>query len=227
LHNSLLHKETSPDVENVDIPSNNALVSAHIAKIDIKSEVLLAKAIIKVSSPAGRHLLGRVLLDSGSQSNFITNNLVNKLGLQREKVNIPICGISETNNTIKYKVTAVIKSLNNSYSTIIDLLVLSKITGPLTRTPIHSVNVPSSIYMADPSFNYPGSIDILIGGDTYWDIMCDEKVKINDGPYLQKTLLGWVVVGKTSAKLSTTKLNSCLQTTQDQYQLLDNKIELF
>jgi len=104
--------------------------------------------------------------------------------------------------------------------------VLSKITGPLPRTFIHSVNVPSSIYIADTLFNYPGSIDILIGGDTYWDIICDEKVKTKDGPYLQKTLLGWVVVGKISAKLSTTKLSSCLQT-QNQYQLLDNKIELF
>jgi len=142
-----------------------------------------------------------VLLDSGSQNNFITNNLVNQLGLQREKVNIPICGISETNNTIKYKVTAVIKSLHNSYSTIIDLLVLSKITGKLPRTSIRSVNVPNDIYMADPSFNHPGNINILVGGDAYWDIMCADKIKTNNGPYLQKTLFGWVVVGKTSNNL--------------------------
>ncbi|CAI6376040.1 unnamed protein product [Macrosiphum euphorbiae] len=227
LHNSLLHKETSSVDENVNILSNNALVSAHTAKVNIDNEVLLATAIIKISSPAGRHSHGRVLLDSGSQSNFITNNLVNKLGLQREKVNIPICGISETNNTIKYKVTAVINSLNNSYSTIIDLLVLSKITGPLPRTSIRSVNVPSDIYMADPSFNYPGNIDILIGGDTYWDIMCADKVKINDGPYLQKTLFGWVAVGKTTKNLSMTRPNTCLLATRNQYKILEGKIEAF
>lgn len=231
LHNSLLHKEISPVEEIADILPNNALVSAHTAKFDTDSEVLLATAIVKISSPTaatGRHSHGRVLLDSGSQSNFITNNLVNKLGLQREKVNIPICGISETNNTIKYKVTAVIESLNNSYSTIIDLLVLSKITGPLPRASIHTVNVPNNIYMADPSFHYPGSIDILIGGDTYWDVMCSDKIKINDGPYLQKTLFGWVVVGKTSNNLSMTRPNTiCLLATQNQYKILEGKIEAF
>lgn len=153
--------------------------------------------------------------------------MVHKLGLKRHKVNIPICGISESKNNIRYKVTAVVQSLNTSYATTIEFLVLSKITGSLPHTPIHTVSIPDNVNVADPTFNCPGNIDVLIGGDTYWDIMCDEKFKTKDGPYLQKSLFGWVVVGKTSTKSSVRKSNSCFLTTQNQYQLLDNKIELF
>ncbi|XP_008182367.1 uncharacterized protein LOC103309231 [Acyrthosiphon pisum] len=231
LHNSLLHQEKEASSEEGNIQgngSNDAVVVAHtVDAADTDNQVLLATAIIKISSSAGRNIHGRALLDNGSQSNFITNNLVHKLGLKRHKVNIPICGISESKNNIKYKVTAVVQSLNSSYVTTIEFLVLSKITGSLPHTPIRAVSIPDNVNVADPSFNCPGNIDVLIGGDTYWDIMCNEKLKTKDGPYLQNTLFGWVVVGKTSTQLSTTKLNSCLLTTQNQYQLLDNKIELF
>jgi len=230
-HNLLLHHDKEPSSDEGSAQgnvSNDGLVVAHTADAgEIDNQVLLATAIIKVSSPAGNHIHGRALLDNGSQSNFITNNLVHKLGLKRHKVNIPICGISESKNNIRYKVTAVVQSLNSSYVTTIEFLVLSKITGSLPHTPTRTVSIPDNVNIADPLFNCPGNIDVLIGGDTYWDIMCDEKLKTKDGPYLQKTLLGWVVVGKTSTKLSTNKLSSCLLTTQNEYQALDNKIELF
>ena len=106
--------------------SNDALVVAHTADAaDTDNQVLLATALIKVSSSGGRYIHGRALLDNGSQSNFITNNLVHKLGLKRRKVNIPICGISKSRNNIKYKVTAVVQSLKSSYVTTIEFLVLS------------------------------------------------------------------------------------------------------
>ncbi|XP_025407239.1 uncharacterized protein LOC112681192 [Sipha flava] len=138
-------------------------------------------------SSVGRQIHGRALLDNGSQRNFITSNLVHKLGLKRQKVNIPICGIRESKNNIKYKLSAIVQSLDSSHKKTIEFLVLSKIT--------------------DPSFNHPGNIDVLIGGKTYWDIICAEKLKIKEGPYLQRTLFGWVV--------------------KHQYELLDDKIELF
>lgn len=64
---------------------------------------------------------GWALLDNGSPSNFITNNLIHKLSLNILKVNILICGISESKNNIEYKVTAVVLSLNSSYVTTIEL----------------------------------------------------------------------------------------------------------
>jgi len=112
LHNSLLHQEKEASSEEGNIQgngSNDAVVVAHtVDAADTDNQVLLATAIIKISSSAGRNIYGRALLDNGSQSNFITNNLVHKLGLKRHKVNIPICGISESKNNIKYKVTAVV-----------------------------------------------------------------------------------------------------------------------
>lgn len=119
------------------------------------------------------------------------------------------------------------QSLNSSYATTIEFLVLSKITGSLPHAPIHNVSISDNVNVADPSFNYPGNIDVLIGGETYWDIICTDKFKTKEGPYLQKTLFGWVVVGKSSTNINDIKLNSYLSTAKYQYESLDDKIELF
>jgi hypothetical protein len=98
---------------------------------ETNNQVLLVTAIIKIMSSVGRQIHGRALLDNGSQRNFITSNLVHKLGLKRQKVNIPICGIRESKNNIKYKLSAIVQSLDSSHKKTIEFLVLSKITGSL------------------------------------------------------------------------------------------------
>ena len=47
--------------------------------------------------------------------------------------------------------------------------------------------------MSDPMFNTPQKIDILIGGEVFFDLMSVGKIK---QPIIQKTLLGWIVAGK-------------------------------
>ncbi|XP_060846330.1 uncharacterized protein LOC132925994 [Rhopalosiphum padi] len=56
--------------------------------------------------------------------------------------------------------------------------------------------------------------------------MCADKIKTNNGPYLQKTLFGWVVVGKTSNNLNMTRPNTCLLATQNQYKTLRRFLSL-
>jgi len=43
----------------------------------------------------------------------------------------------------------------------------------------------------------PQKFDILLGADSFFDLLCSGQIKLtNGGPLLQKTLLGWVVSGR-------------------------------
>ncbi|XP_050520379.1 uncharacterized protein LOC126893882 [Daktulosphaira vitifoliae] len=220
-HNSLLYQ--SSENENT---SSNAQINMHTVNIGQK-QTLLAAAIVRVMNTTGNYIDGRALLDSGSQSHFITTNLVNKLGLKREKVNVPISGISESRNSIKYKVTASICSKTGPYATTIDFYVLPKITGLLLNMSMYNINIPENIIIADPTFNEPVTVDVLIGAGPYWDLMCVGKFKAHqNGLYLQKTCLGWVVVGEGSDKCENNKV-TCMLVMENKERLLENKIEAF
>jgi len=57
------------------------------------------------------------------------------------------------------------------------------------------IKVPN-IELTDPSFATPQQIDMIIGVGLFFELLCNEKFKHeNDGPYSEKTHLGWVVSG--------------------------------
>lgn len=140
-----------------------------------------------------------------------------------------MCGITESKNIIKYKVIASIQSVNGAYTTTIELLVVPKITESVLSGTICGVHVPDNITLADPEFNHPRSIDLLIGADTYWELMRARKFKSNaQGPYFQETELGWIVVGKTSESHRYDSHNACLLTVcNENYVSLEDKLERF
>lgn len=61
------------------------------------------------------------------------------------------------------------------------------------------MGIPSHIKLADPSFNVPGQIDMLIGAEWFWDLLCVGQRKLDDKLIMQKTKLGWVVGGPMAA----------------------------
>lgn len=69
-------------------------VQSHSASA-ASSRVLLSTALVDISDVHGNTHLCRVMLDSGSESSFITQNLCEKLGLKRFSTNISISGINQ------------------------------------------------------------------------------------------------------------------------------------
>lgn len=64
----------------------------------IASQVFLSTAIVNVHDKFGRKVKCRVLLDSGSQTNIMTEDLADKLNIKTKFVNVPVRGI---NNRLK------------------------------------------------------------------------------------------------------------------------------
>jgi len=51
--------------------------------------------------------------------------------------------------------------------------------------------------LADDNFNRPNSIDILLGADVFFEVLChDKKTRLGNYPVLQDTELGWTVSGE-------------------------------
>lgn len=77
-------------------------------------------------------------------------------------------------------------------------LVVSQITNELPSFRIDSktLNIPQNIKLADPTFNIPNKIDLLLGADCFWQLLCIGQIKLSsNGPILQKTRFGWIVSG--------------------------------
>ncbi|XP_037820766.1 uncharacterized protein LOC119609849 [Lucilia sericata] len=58
------------------------------------------------------------------------------------------------------------------------------------------MGIPANVILADPEFNRPQKIDILVGAESFFELMLLGKIKLGPTlPILQKTLLGWIVSG--------------------------------
>lgn len=60
--------------------------------------------------------------------------------------------------------------------------------------------MPSDLQLADPQFNTPSEVDILIDVDLFWKLLCIGQIEASvNHPTLQKTRLGWVLAGRAFA----------------------------
>nr|CAI5865091.1 unnamed protein product [Callosobruchus analis] len=153
----------------------------------------------------------RALLDCGSQSSFISKDLADTLNLDKHKTSLCISGISNNLSYSHLKCVVKVFSRCSDFSTKMSCFIIDKITGNLPDFPIHTNNwnIPCNIKLADPTYNKPGKIDILIGADVFWQLLCVGQLNIgSDEPLLQKTRLGWVVAGFNNSESKTSK-SSC------------------
>ncbi|XP_035439785.2 uncharacterized protein LOC118269018 [Spodoptera frugiperda] len=216
-HHSLLHLNrdvnTGNDSQVQDsatksvVDSNSTNDSQIIAclstdKIAKPSQVLLATALIQAESKTGQFMTVRALLDQGSQACFITEATVQLLRLKKSLVRGVITGLGNNRSTTaKYMVNLTIKSkIDDSFQLKINAYVLNKITSYL---PENSMDISSfdwidkyGLSLADPNFNTPNRIDILLGADAYASIIKEGIVRSPTGTLIaQSTALGWILSG--------------------------------
>ncbi|XP_039451131.1 uncharacterized protein LOC120430111 [Culex pipiens pallens] len=138
----------------------------------------------------------RALLDSGSDSNIITEKLANKLKL---KMDLPVSGLNDNQTRVKYLLSTKINSCVNAFaSPVLDFLVVPRITSnlPVVEIDVASWPLPPGLQLADPKFHTPGEIDLIIGNEIFFDLVKSGRVKIGrNAPTLAETELGWVLGG--------------------------------
>ncbi|XP_074026866.1 uncharacterized protein [Leptinotarsa decemlineata] len=181
----------------------STVVKGQIAKQKCESQVLLSTAVVNIRDGQGNYHRARVLLDSGSQSNFLSENLAKTLNLSYRKIDLPVVGINEVVTSITRCVSTKIRSGYNNFEIELPFLIIPKITSKLPNFTIDpcALNIPPNISLADPNFNVPNEIDALLGASIFFDLLCVGQIKTGPGqPILQKSRLGWILSGSISSK---------------------------
>lgn len=199
-HHSLLHVNDTGNHINTIFSS----VSQPIHDDDT-SIGLMPTAIVKVFHPhGGAGHTARVLLDSGAEKCFITASAVKRLGL-------PILGTltefivagGNTTPSLGFTTFRFRNNLAQSTTFSVRASVLPQITASIPTQKIddskwlHLQNIP----LADPTYNQPGPIDILLG-TTIMDVLTSGKKLegVAGTPSAYFTELGYVVQGKVDIK---------------------------
>ncbi|XP_045461801.1 uncharacterized protein LOC123671941 [Harmonia axyridis] len=160
--------------------------------------ILLSTAIVNVIGNSGNFENARVILDAGSQSNFMTRELCSRLNLPVRKVDIKVIGLNSSTSNACLRTTATIKSSTSNFSVKLSFLVVNKITEciPTVSFDASKLGIPESVTLADPTFNVSNQIDVLIGTEIYHDLLAIGRIKLGTGkPTLVKSRLGWILSG--------------------------------
>lgn len=110
----------------------------------------------------------RVLLDTCSTVNFITEEFADVLQLPKSKCSIPIGALNELSTTSRHTVTVTFKSRINGYSRTLQFLTVPIISGLVPGVQINrnSISIPKNICLADPEFHKPAPVQMLISSGT-------------------------------------------------------------
>ncbi|KAH9636483.1 hypothetical protein HF086_002183 [Spodoptera exigua] len=193
-HNSLLHVDQDNDSNQTILKSLSISMPAQSS-----GQVLLGTAVVQVVDPRTKNTyLARALLDAGSQSSFITENLKNTMNLTTQNTSFCITGINNAPVHLSNSCEVIVQSLIGPFVAHLKCLVMPKITGHLPNIPVDilRLNLPENIKLADPNFSQPSEVDLLLGAEVFFEAISPNKLKMGAGmPILQDTQFGWIVAG--------------------------------
>jgi hypothetical protein len=144
-----------------------------------------------------------MILDSGSQRTYITENLTQRLNLPikgKEGLSIFTFGSGCAKNITTSIVDLAIGLIDGTSMTI-TANVVPKITGKIQNSSIDKKNLTflqKKLPFADSitcSLDCP-DIQLLIGIDYFWDIITSERMEVKNGLYLIGSKLGWFLTGR-------------------------------
>ena len=165
---------------------------------------------VQINAPGGTAIKVRALLDSGSTMSFVSERVVESLGLRRRTQCLTISGIgnmsrkSPLSSVSTFQISFQISTHPRARHTI-NAIVVPRVTCDLPLQPVCDASKwdhLSNPHQADPNFAIPGKIDLLLGADIYTDVMLHGRRCGPPGtPTAFETQFGWVLMGRTNILL--------------------------
>lgn len=164
---------------------------------------LMTSAKVKVLNCHGEWIPCRILLDTCSTANFISETFVNLLGLPKRKCMFSVDTLLTQSNSAGHMVDVKLRSIHNEFQKELSLLTISRIgqKTPSETVPREALKIPPNLQLADPEFHKPAEIQMLIGSGPTASLLAIGQINLSQGGqdlYLQKTKLGWVVAGSVT-----------------------------
>lgn len=217
----------SSSIQVANVASSESVVSATTHQPSV--QVLLATAVVVVEDDKGNRFPARALLDSGSESNFITERLSQQMKVIRNRVDISVLGIGQTGTKVKHRIRAMVRSRLSSFAREMDFLILPKVTVnlPTTTTRTENWSFPSGVQLADPAFFERNGVDLVLGIEHFFDFFqTGQRISLGVGnPTLNESVFGWIVSGGISASNHSLQI-SCNASTLDDLDALISRFWL-
>ena len=216
IHHTSMHIDTvsgssekPPDSSLVQSQSVDS-VPSH-ATSGHQSNSLLMTCYVSASHPDDKSLpiQVRALLDPASSTSIVSERLARCLGLPRSPKSTKISGVAGLSQRSPTSITRLIVSGAQSSKRQFNVtaIVVPQVTCDL---PTHPIKYDSSkwthlsdISLADPDFDTPGRIDILLGVEVFVEaLLHDRRIGPVGSPTAFETEFGWVLAGRTDSSLS-------------------------
>ncbi|XP_037928917.1 uncharacterized protein LOC119663378, partial [Teleopsis dalmanni] len=176
-HHTLLHHSQLPTniksagssrrTEHAAMPNDNVASHSHL-NMSSAEQIILATALVLVKDSSGSYQVGRALLDSCSQVNFITEEFSKKLSLAKHKHRLHVSSIGSSLTNIKYQTFTSIKSRHSNFELALNFGITNHIAyQPSSEIDISSWKVPPNTPLADEQFFKSKRVDLLLGAERW------------------------------------------------------------
>ncbi|GBM81922.1 hypothetical protein AVEN_71179-1 [Araneus ventricosus] len=167
-----------------------------------QSESTTASALVSLQTPGKQELI-RVVMDSGSQSSYISEKIITQLKaspLRTETVIHALFGGKETKPTYHEVFPVEVSNLNRAFSCSFEVLSEKTICGFIPRIENKQILNELKRKKIDftDSFRNETEINLLIGADVLGKLLTGNTVELESGLTAVETKLGWTVFGKSS-----------------------------
>lgn len=192
----------------VSFETKNVTVSEAVSNRLVQS--LLPTVQLRIICPSGETTqIVRALCDSGSETNLITHDCIQRLSLRYIPAPMVICGIggSTVMTGIGYIDLPIQHREREQTLNAIRLIIVPKITTRLPSQQLQNYfeQEITGWQLADPCYWVPGKIDVLLGAGVWAQIVSVGIIRktIVGGASLlaQNTIFGWIIFGHTNQKV--------------------------
>ncbi|UYV81938.1 hypothetical protein LAZ67_21000194, partial [Cordylochernes scorpioides] len=217
-HHTLLHEYNSEPSIPQPTTSQEMLISTNticnVMPLETETNILLSTAVIKVKAKDDSFVLCRALVDNGSQISLISEQCCHKLGLEKRKNSYTLKGVGDiVVNRTTSQVEIEFTPHHNDQLFSARAFVVGRVTADLPNFQIQSADFPhlENLLLADPEFYVTKPIDLILGADTFLEIILGHKTDLKHHPIALNTKLGWLVSGRihSTIKSNTSVINHC------------------
>ena len=203
-HHTTIHQESSP-------PSG---VHSTMVQSQQVPDALLMTAEVLLKGPGGQELKARAFLDPGAAISLISSRVTQILDLPLEASRVRFSAVQGTPcKGAKYLTSVTISPLHYKKEIQCRPAVVQTVTDDIPNrplAPVHEFPHLLGLRLADPQFNIPGKVDILLGADLWLQLQepTPPITALPTEPGAQATIFGWVISGPAKYNGEATQISS-------------------